>query len=146
MDNHYEVPVSVRGRQSSAWDDLHARFRPLLIFNRMFKDGGRLVRDTIVFCHLPSCICFKCITCQNQEISYLHGLMEDSIINDGVNGVSYPLTVVSARSDLGIAFALDIINHAAHFYTNYIDVPGTTMFRILLPHQSSSQTSRRAWY
>ena len=32
-------------------------------------------------------------------------------IHDGVNGVSYPPLVVSARPDLGIVYALDIINH-----------------------------------
>ena len=41
------------------------------------------------------------MTFQNQEIPYFHGLMEDSLINDGANGVSYQIAAGPARPDLG---------------------------------------------
>ena len=52
--------------------------------------------------------------------------MEESLVHAGVYGVNYPPMVVPERQDLGIVYALDMINHEAHFYTNYIDVPGVS--------------------
>ena len=125
--NRYEVPVEFRGRQSTVWEDLHAQF-PAPPHVEEYVQRIRLARPRFD-CFLPpsyTCICYKCATFQEQNIPYLHTVMEESLVHDGAYGVAYPSIALPVTRDLGIVYALDMISHVAHFYSNYIDVPGVS--------------------
>ena len=68
-------------------------------------------------CFLPpsfSCVCFQSITYHNDYIPYCHGLMETSLVNEGVHGVRDPVVIGTTRPEMGIVNATDSIIHVAH--------------------------------
>ena len=74
------------------------------------------------------CICFKCVAHTSKYVTYFHGLIKESDINNCVYGVAYPYTCSVAPAYKGISEALDIIHNVVHFYSTYVYVPGLHTF------------------
>ena len=151
--NKYEVPDAFKGNQNSVWNQLHAQFPapPSVQYNFRVK-LGRPRYD----CFMPpsfSCACYKCLTHYSEYVSYCNGIMEASHVNESASGVKEPVVEGTTRPDLGIVYAIDTIAHVAHFYGNYVDVPGysfvdetpsTPLFtKVHLKHQEEPSSDDR---
>ena len=152
-DNRYEVPEAFGGNQNSVWNQLHAQFPVPPSVQANFRVNLGCPRYD---CFLPlffSCACYKCLTHHSDYVSYCHGIMETSLINEGASGVKHPVVVGITRPELGIVYAIDSIAHVAHFFVKYVDVPGysfvdetpsTPLFtRVHMKHQEEPSSDER---
>ena len=128
--DRYVVPEEFRGRTLTTWDHLAIACPPpgeTTVQSYTQRWGfNRPVYD----CFLPpnySCICFKCQTLATVDIPYFHEIMDRAAIE-----------------------------HVAHFYTDYVFVPGYSTFdeppstptfskiKFLAP-DSDNEELRRKW-
>ena len=117
--DRYVVPEEFRGRTLTTWDHLATACpQPGDSTVQLYAQRWGLNRP-VYDCFLPpnyACICFKCLTLAEVEIPFFHEIMDRSAIEGSDN-----------EHNIGINSRLGI-QHVAHFYTNYIFVPGCATF------------------
>ena len=81
-------------------------------------------------CFLPpshACMFFQCQTLAQRDVSYFHNIMEKSYIQGSDAEYKAPkVKTVPTANDVGINCGN--IQHVAHFYTTYVNVPGYATF------------------
>ena len=158
--DRYATPVEYRGRFQTTWDKLATAFPPHGD-STVQPYGQRWGRHRPIYdCFLPpshTCICYKCLTLSQADVSYFHGIMEQSEM-EGSSGEYKAARVPASGSveDFGINSLVGNIQHVAHFYTNYVFVPGYAAYdeppstpsftRIrFLENESQDEELRRKW-
>ena len=158
--DRYVVPEEFRGRTLTAWDHLAITCPPpgeTTVQSYTQRWGfNRPVYD----CFFPpnySCICFKCQTLATVDIPYFHEIMDRSAIEGSDTEQTTTRTHVEQNiTSFGMNSILDTIEHVAHFYTDYVFVPGYSTFdeppstptfskiKFLAP-DSDNEELRRKW-
>ena len=129
-ENRYEVPTEFQGRRQTTWDTLVAAF-PVPV-NVTIPSRIKQVGTTtpLYDCFLPpsfDCICYKCTTIMYPQVEYYHSIMEiqelqePSVTPNVVEKAKFPHDM-----DRGIDPVLDCIVNVAHFYTDFVYVPGVS--------------------
>ena len=135
-ENRYSVPDEFRGRIQTTWDTLVEAFpMPAHLNIPTLKQTLKQTVNSckpIYDCFLPpsyNCICYKCLVATAPDVSYFHEIMEQADI-EGSDEKSPLLNIVpdeDARLDTNDSF-LSCVVHAAHFYTDYVYVPGVATY------------------
>ena len=152
--SRYQAPVAFQGATDTTSSQTltsftmppsHVAFMQRMGYNRPWFDCFRPVSF--------SCVCYKCITSTDIEIPYLHGVMEQALLEgspdapfvtsgndinigpediteyDYVSGVRYIpvvrpiLSIAEENFDIGTARVLDGLINVAHFYANDVVTP-----------------------
>ena len=126
------MPEEFCGRIQTTWDTLVETFpMPAHLNLPTLKQTVNSCRP-IYDCFLPpsyNCICYKCLVATAPDVSYFHEIMEQADI-EGSDEKSPLLNVFpdeNARLDTDESF-LSCVVHAAHFYTDYVYVPGVATY------------------
>ena len=131
-DNRYEVPPAFQGRVQTNWDALVlACPAPITYTKPSLATRARLV-SARYDCFLPpsfACNCYKCLTTLQPEVENYHAVMEKQELEGSIEKVNVvPRSEYQADMDRGIYPVLDCIINVAHFYSDYIYVPGVATF------------------
>ena len=128
-EDRYAVPSDFRGRVQTTWDSLVAAFPAPIAYTVPLRVGQTGLNRASFDCFLPpsfNCSCYKCTTIMYPEVEMYHRIMDDKDLEESaesptlVNVAQYPHDM-----DRGIYPVLDCILNVAHFYADYVYVPGT---------------------
>ena len=130
--DRYAVPNEFRGRTQTVWDTLVEAFPAPVLYAAPASVIQTGSNRPIYDCFLPPshiCICYKCVTVMRPEVEYFHAIMEIQDIEGSaekaniVEHLPYPHDM-----DRGINPVLDCVINVAHFYTDYVFVPGVAAY------------------
>jgi hypothetical protein len=130
--NRYSVPEEYRGRAQTAWDSLVEAFPvPPSISLSSIRQRFNTVRP-MYDCFLPpsfNCICYKCLVATAPDITYYHEIMEQAEIEDTDETPISPhvCSIGNGCLEFQTTFLSSVV-HTAHFYTDYVYVPGTAAY------------------
>ena len=138
-ENWYSVPEEFRGRIQTTWDTL-VEAMPANLNLPTLKQTVNSFR-AIYDCFLPpfqNCVCYKCLVATAPDVSYYHEIMADIEGSDEKSPLPNVFPDENARLDTDESF-LSCVVHAAHFYTDYVYVPGVATYDEVPPTPTFSR-------